>query len=294
MNKQSRYLGAILVFCWTGFTVTLVSWWIYFGITQIQQISLSLPTEVSSLQKFERMLFWEGLTMIACLIGAGAALLMYLRRQTLEAKKLKNFFAAFTHEIKTPLAGARLNVEVLEEKLEKAQNAQPQLKRVLHDLDRLTLHVENSLFLSDESAGAPIIEPIALGAVLQRKQSSFPSLTIIDKTNNPVLLGDQRIFDAVMANIFNNAIVHGKATTVEITCENQHADKVTLLCKDDGVGFSGDKQKLTKPFERHYTGSGSGIGLYLVRTLIERIKGTVSFPNSANGFAVQIEVPSGR
>jgi len=287
-----KHLGTILIIAWTLFTVTLVTWWIYFGISQLERLGSIQSNEALNVLSFQRMLFWEGLVMILSLVGAGAALLFLLQREIKKRRTLKEFFAAFTHEIKTPLAGARLKLEVLEEKIDRGvpvETLSDSFKKVYFDIDRLALQVENSLFLADESTRAPIPETLSLKTEVSAVASHFPALTV-QVLQDASFTIDKRILHTVLSNVFQNALVHGKASQITIEAHNSPAStKITF--QDNGIGFSGDRNKLSLLFERHYQGSGSGIGLYLVKNLIERLNGRVSFPSVHDGFLVVVEVP---
>ena len=193
---------------------------------------------------------------------------------------------------KTPLAGARLKLEILEERLEKDTPREKLLesfKKVYFDIDRLALQVENSLFLADESTRAPILEQLSLKSEVELVAKHFPLLTVSVEKDTALFI-DRRIIHAVLNNIFQNASVHGNADTIKVSVDKSQ-NFISLIFCDNGKGFTGDRSKLSLLFERHYQGSGSGVGLYLIRNLIERLHGKVSFPNVTNGFAVEVVVP---
>jgi signal transduction histidine kinase len=289
---MKRHLGIISIICWTVFTVTLVAWWIYFGMSQLERLGAVDSIEARNVLAFQRMLFWEGLVMITSLVGAGGALLYFLQKEIAEKRRLKEFFAAFTHEIKTPLAGARLKLEVLEEKLEKGVEKERLLaafKKVYFDIDRLALQIENSLFLADESTRTPIPEALSLKTEAETVAKYFPSLQI-SILNDIVITLDKRILHSILTNVFQNASVHGKASEIKIDTSQKNS-RVVILFQDNGTGFTGDRKKLSFLFERHYQGSGSGVGLYLIKNLIERMNGSITFPPVSYGFLVEVEVP---
>src|SRR5690606_2156106 len=91
--------------------------------------------------------------------------------------------------------------------------------------------------------------------------------------------------------VIHNAIVHGGATRMTITVEAAGDGLVRLLMKDNGSGFSGDRNRLGEVFYRHVATSGSGLGLYTVGRLIAAMRGAVSFPESAGGFTVEVILP---
>jgi signal transduction histidine kinase len=58
---------------------------------------------------------------------------------------------------------------------------------------------------------------------------------------------------------------------------------VELRFRDDGRGFPGDAAKLGRMFQRGGSSSGTGVGLYLVRVLMERMGGSVEFARAETG-----------
>jgi len=63
---------------------------------------------------------------------------------------------------------------------------------------------------------------------------------------------------------------------------------VTVSLRDNGAGFRGERRRLGDPFVRHYGGSGTGIGLFLVRHLVKEMGGEARFPASEHGFLVEL------
>jgi signal transduction histidine kinase len=67
-----------------------------------------------------------------------------------------------------------------------------------------------------------------------------------------------------------------------------------IRVRDNGHGFHGDLNRLGKLFVRHTRGSGSGVGLYIVRQLVKRMNGTINFTDSSsNGFLAEMVFPNG-
>jgi len=64
---------------------------------------------------------------------------------------------------------------------------------------------------------------------------------------------------------------------------------VDVLYRDDGRGYQGDPARLGQLFARGVESRGTGVGLYLVRVLMERMGGSVEFANAPQGgFVVKL------
>jgi signal transduction histidine kinase len=70
-------------------------------------------------------------------------------------------------------------------------------------------------------------------------------------------------------------------------------DRLIVRLSDNGHGFHGDPDGLGKLFVRHTRASGSGVGLYIVRQLVRRMNGTISFADAGSiGFLAEMNFPN--
>lgn len=288
-----RYAAAVV---WLLFSVALAVWWLVFGLAQIDRISDlagSAPPELTKeIARRHRMLVSEGATLIVLLLVGGAALLNLVRRETLNARRLREFFASFTHDLKTSLASLRLQAESLEEDLrESTEPSQAKLvRRLVKDTVRLELQLENSLLLaSPDDRSRFFLEAIELKTLLNSMTHHWPDLRF-EISGQAKIYADHRAVESIVKNLLQNAVVHGRATHVRARIETKSGFAV-LRIEDDGSGFKGDLQKLGVMFERHGTSSGSGLGLYLAKSLAERLNGELRFCESDSGFVVEIDLP---
>jgi len=285
---------------WLVFSVTLACWWVIFGLEQIDRITLlygqltgqmdsSAPSSMASeIARRHRMLMSEGATLIVLLIGGGVALLWHVLTETRRARAFKEFFAAFTHDLKTSLSSLRLQVESLEED---AGNTKL-MTRLVKDTVRLELQLENSLLLaSPEDNARFFLESIRIENVLQPMIQQWPDLNISIIGDASVWV-DQRAIESIFKNLFQNALIHGRATQVEVKVSELESGNALVRVSDNGRGFKGDLSRLGRIFERHGSSSGSGLGLYLARSLAARLGGKMHFIGGENGFSVEVELPS--
>jgi signal transduction histidine kinase len=289
-RKRNRIVIALVVL-WVAFTVTLAGWWLVFGLRQLDLINQSKLEGAAQLQRHYQMLMWEGGILIASLIGGGLALFYYARREQKRHAQVEEFFAAFTHDAKTALASLRLQAESLREDFAGAEHS-PLLDRLLSDTLRLQLQLENSLFLVNLPRGKFFFEPIKLSDRIDVLRQHWPNLRITEN-GDAVVTGDARALESVFTNLIQNSVKHGRATQVQIDIAANANNRVCVRVTDDGEGFRGDATQLGKLFVRHTRGSGSGVGLYIVRQLVKRMKGTIAFQSAgAGGFETVIELPT--
>ncbi|MCC6278395.1 MAG: HAMP domain-containing histidine kinase [Oligoflexia bacterium] len=289
LKHRYRILG-VLTWLWLALTVSLTSWWMIYALSTNQKLSgHELPQDII---RANRMLYFEGATLIGLLILGGVALIYLVHRERKRSRQIEEFFAVLTHELKTPLASLRLQVEsLIEDNRDKEPN--PLLTRLLNDSVRLELQLENALFIAGlRSQNQLHKELVSLGELVQRLKIQWPQLQI--KIDGDVKIKtDIRAFDGVLKNLIQNAAVHGKANEVVIRGSTKNG-KTIIEVTDPGRGFEGNFGSLGKTiFYRPQTRSGSGIGLYLSRRLLEQMNGSLEFvtPSSGKGFCAKISLP---
>lgn len=332
---------AIAAIVWLAFTVSLAGWWLYFGLRQLTALETAAPTLAIEIAKHQRMLMLEGGFLISCLLVGGVTLLVMAWQQMLQARRLEDFFLTVSHEIKTPLAAIQLQAEMLREELcdssEGREGADDKLTRnflggfvdkIIESVGRLSLQFENSLFmaaLSGEETGTSwlsrvksilrdneksslLVEEIELKDEVTLLESSFPSLNLLIEGNHRVSV-DRRVLRAILNNILQNSVFHGRASKVVFRCfEDQSGKQVRLLITDDGQGFEGNPEDLARPFVRLSRSSGTGLGLFLVKRLVKLSEGEFLMARKASeedraqltstseelraGFTVEITLPA--
>jgi signal transduction histidine kinase len=289
-RKRNRIVIA-LVGLWVVFTVTLAGWWLIFGLRQLDLLNRLKLEGAADFHRHYQMLLWEGGILIISLIGGGLALFYYARREQKRHAQVEEFFAAFTHDAKTALASLRLQAESLREDFAGVEHS-PLLDRLLSDTLRLQLQLENSLFLVNLTRGAFFFEPINLSGRVDTLRLHWPDLRIT-QSGDGTIMADARALESVLTNLVQNSVTHGHATEVDVSAKRDEEGRLLIRISDNGQGFSGDLRELGKPFVRHTRGSGSGVGLYIVRQLVKRMNGTIEF-SMANpgGFASEMTFPN--
>ncbi|HVK62010.1 MAG TPA: HAMP domain-containing sensor histidine kinase [Bdellovibrionales bacterium] len=296
-RKRNIPWKIVSVVAWLVFSVALATWILIFGLQQANHFarlageeSLFAQEIGTELMRQHRMLMSEGVTLVLMLLGGGAVLLYYINTELKRTRRVQEFLGAFTHDLKTSLASLRLQAESLEEDLR--DSGQGRLaKRLVKDTIRLELQLENSLLLAaPEGQSSLLIEPIRLSTMVDSLQHHWPELEILLEGDGMVD-ADSRALESVLKNVTQNAVVHGRASKLNV--DIVHEGKWTRLrMQDDGRGFKGDRDRLGKMFERHSTTSGSGLGLYLVELLLNQMGGEVQFPDGGDGFRVDIVLPT--
>jgi two-component system sensor histidine kinase ChvG len=214
------------------------------------------------------------------------------------SRYLRDFAAAVSHEFKTPLAGIRGGVELLEDHHATMSEADRRrfLGNIAADTERLSQLVTRLLDLARADMARPEAGIAAdLVAVVRRVADGFagPAFqveVILPKTLRPVSVPEEAIGTALTA-VIENARQAG-ATWVRV--EVREGREVTdLLVSDDGPGVpTGDRERLFEPFftSRRAEG-GTGLGLSIARSLLAAHQARIALADSPAGARFDVTLP---
>ena len=266
LNRKWR-LG--LAALWLILTFSVSAWWMIHGMSQAAGAD----------PRLYRMFFWEGSFLLFFVLLGGGGLFWAIHVDDKRNSQLRRFFSTFTHELKTSLTSLRLQAEILEEDPRNRENEN--LRRLLRDVVRLELQLENALVLAQAESSKLFLEEIPLGKTLQAISPHWPELRVRIEGDARVR-ADQRALECILKNLLQNASVHGQAS--EITVRALPGDgRIKIRVQDNGQGFAGDPERLGAELIRHTTRSGTGVGLYLSRLLASRMNGKLAFTRPVGG-----------
>jgi signal transduction histidine kinase len=234
--------------------------------------------------------------------GIDAAIARALERGRQERERYA-FFSAVGHELRTPLASIRGYLETLLGD-DPDHATRRRFVRIAHgESVRLTRLLEGMFEISllDLSATFPLVDGGALDTAVQaaadavsaRAEQRSIALRIEALAPVPVAIDGDRL-TLVLINLIDNAIKHGRhGGTVEVGTALDSPRTVTITVDDDGPGIPApERERLFALGQRGATAAdGSGIGLALVRMILERAGGRVDVAESPLGgvrFAVVI------
>ena len=284
--KRIDFLKLGLAIGWLIFSVTFAIWWFKFSLDHISSLEELDPSHLDHWMRQKRMVFFEGTAWVVLLAVGGGALIAFVQNERLRVRRIREFFASFSHEVKTSLASLRLQAEALKDEL--GDHSSPILGRLIGDTVRLQVQLENSLFFASQDNLQLYLEPVRLAPIIERMREQWPNLRI--ELNQDVRVrADERAMRSILGNLVQNAFVHGKAQAIQIEVKDSGPD-VLISVHDDGQGFDGDPQTLGELFFRPKKSSGSGLGLYICKLLVRRMEGEITFASTQRGFRSEVRL----
>lgn len=213
----------------------------------------------------------------------------------------KNFAANAAHELKTPLTTMKTGVQILKldlspsiddykENLEITEESTQRLINIVEDL--LTLANNHAVKFLDKINLHQMFETIA-HEVAPLCAEKYITLTL--NNCNKSIVGNKVLIYRVFSNLFENAVKYNKMNgKIEITCHDK-SDFIHISIADTGIGIA--KEELPFIFEPFYrvdqsrtrSLGGSGLGLSIVRSIIEKHKGRINV-KSANNIGTTFEI----
>jgi signal transduction histidine kinase len=283
--SQTRLRLWLSVF-WLAFTFSLTVWWWIFGFRQLHRLAGQIPVE--QFERSHRMLLWEGSILIGAVFLGGVSLVILANRDRVRHEQMKLFFGNFAHDLKTSMARLRMQTEFLQEDPADAVA----MNRLRENIQRLDLQLENSLWVARGEQQTLHFRSLKLSDILSSLRSEWPELEI-SLEKEALVLADEQAFRSVLRNLVQNALLHGRATRLQIKVEEEQGF-VALTISDNGQGFQGNWEKLGKAFLAPKAQHGNGLGLYLTRFLVERMRGQITFSaSSSGGFESKVRFPRG-
>jgi two-component system, OmpR family, sensor kinase len=208
----------------------------------------------------------------------------------------RNFVSMASHEFRTPMTvidGHARRLDKIRQAVtpaeigERAGKIRSAVLRMTHLIDNLL----NSSRLIDGRAGlylhpAEMNMTALLREVCQLHREMVPGSRIAERFGaDPVpMLGDAKLLFQVFSNILSNAIKYSpNGARIEVAMTGT-ADEIAVVVSDHGIGIpAGDLERV---FERYHRGSnvsgivGTGVGLYLVKMVVDLHRGTVEVESS--------------
>ncbi|HWY10477.1 MAG TPA: HAMP domain-containing sensor histidine kinase, partial [Bacteroidia bacterium] len=298
-------------------------WWEVLLVRQTTQITGEeqklaeiTSTDAVSLEKQISDLHVKKQNKIYMIVGEGTVFLLLLLYAFYRIRKAsnkeielvnqqKNFLLSVTHELKTPIAATKLQLQtLLKHKQLDAEQQRQLLNSAVNETNRLNRLIEDVLLANSADKELMVTkESVNLSDLTEQTLSNYFS----DKKQNGVLkteveegiinVADKLLFPSVIINLIENALKYSpEKSPVTVSLKNRDG-KITFTVCDYGVGIpSKEKEKIFEKFyrvgnEETRKAKGTGLGLYIVKKIVEAHNGKIEVTdNKPNGSVFKVTI----
>lgn len=290
-RRKTAIFFLVLGICLSALAVALNVGWILLSLREVAILVL-------------------GIVFFAVIITGLILNTVFLVREIRRNEQHDAFLNSVTHELKTPIAAIKLYLETL-----KTRDVTPEKRAEFYDVmisdaDRLLNTVENVLAagkLKEKTAAREhtrldLVDVInkAVEAVRTRYDLAPELIRFPSAAERFEVLGDADELETVFVNLLDNAVKYsGGEPRISIRAKKAAMNsRVAVLVRDQGIGLQ--LADLRRIFKRFYRASdpaarevrGTGLGLYIVRSIVERHGGKVTAESKGAGrgttFLVQL------
>jgi signal transduction histidine kinase len=248
-----------------------------------------------------------GLALLLIVLAGVYVLFLYWKKQYDLYRQQKNIISQVTHELKSPLASIQLHLETMRLRPLEPEKTDQFLSTMLSDVERLNSLISNLLMAAKleqrrRQHQRCILDFSAFIAdFIERKRFKLPeggSLTADIEQDIPVSVNPEEM-EMALRNLYENAVLYSSASP-ELHVSLKRRDRLcSLEFQDNGKGI--DKKNLKKIFRMFFRVRtpgenirGTGLGLYIVKSVITAHGGTVQAVSEGDGkgsvFIIQLPV----
>jgi two-component system, OmpR family, sensor histidine kinase CiaH len=230
----------------------------------------------------------EGFTFLLLILTGAVFVYRATRKQIKLAEQQQNFMMAVTHELKTPITIAQLNLETLQKHRLDEEKQQNLISLSLEETNRLSVLTNNILTASQLESGIYHINKQEINfsqlvaAISNDFIKRFPQRHIQLSVKKEIFIeGETALLQLLLNNLIGNALKYSsKEKNIFIRLDTKNGSAILDII-DEGEGINDDEKK--KIFEKFYrvgneeirTAKGTGLGLYLCKKIVTDHKGKI-------------------
>ncbi len=294
---QNKSKGPWLFYALVIYVLFQFLWWEVLLARQSKQlaeerkkiIALNIPDKfmleqnIQLIDKKKNHQLWmhigEG-TVFLILLTLGVLKIYKTRKKENELNRLQsNFLLSVTHELKSPLASVKLQLQTLQKHKLDEETRNNLLHKAIADNDRLLRLIDNILLASRAENEQPVLNKtkINLGEFLYRLHEEIftkdKGRIKISSDENHFLEVDEQVFSIIVSNLVENALKYSPADSLVEVLVHSHNGATRMEIKDQGPGIPTiEKQRVFEKFyrignEETRNAKGTGLGLYIVKNL---------------------------
>jgi signal transduction histidine kinase len=300
MSRRSLTLPITLAVVMIVLLVVLTVGWVWLTV-----LGISSGQGLSAL-------YWTVLpigTTFLVVVLAGVIVYLTLSIKAINlTRRQSNFIDSVTHELKSPIAALKLYLQTLNRQDVSGDEREEFYRFMLEDIERLDLLINHVLdagrlekptieLTQQDVEMASLLEMCAETVCLRYR---VPAKTVRLDLEKCVVQGQPVELDMIFRNLIDNAVKYaGDEPEVEVSLRTEGDGEIVVRIADNGPGIPFDARRkvfgrfvrLGKELERQTT--GTGLGLYIVATLVRRMRGKVDVQSrlGRSGTVFEVRLP---
>jgi two-component system phosphate regulon sensor histidine kinase PhoR len=250
-----------------------------------------------------------GYALFAAVIAGLVLFIVSLARQIRLNQRQQNFIDSVTHELKSPLTSLKLHLETMQIRRLDPEVQQEFTRLMLADVERLDALIDHVLEAAradgqrELALGELALRPLLQNAIaLVRRRHQLGDDAIVLEMPELWVRTDPEALGIVLVNLLENAVKYSNETVrVGVRAFAAGEGEVAIAVSDTGVGIP--RNQLKRIFQRfHRVGNeltrirtGTGLGLYIVKETLRRLKGRIEAwsPGEGGGSVFTLTLPKG-
>ncbi|MBK9532886.1 MAG: two-component sensor histidine kinase [Chitinophagaceae bacterium] len=312
-SKKFRYIFFLYWFLLAYILAALIFWFIAlnrqnrqmtkYEMEQLDPADKNYQPALENIKSLEKrktaQYLGEGVTFFLLIVAGAIFVFRAVRRELRISEQQQNFMIAITHELKTPISVAKLNLETMQKRKLDEHQQQRLIQTTLEETNRLNALCNNMLLSSQmEAGGYPFTnEETNISELISRCVQDFitryPQQKIETAITPDIFINGDRLLLQILANnLIDNAIKYGPKelpVTVVLTEEN---DKIILRVQDLGKGIAAEERD--KIFNKFYrvgnaatkSAKGTGLGLYLTKKIARQHNANITVTDNSPSGAI--------
>ena len=289
MRKRRLKNPIYLFYALVAYVLLQFAWWLYLIFSLYSDIYI----DEDMLQKKLLMLGGEGAVFLMILMLG----VLVIRRAFMKEKELnqrhENFLMSVSHELKTPISSVKLFLQTLTKRDLEEEKRKDIYNRSLKEVNRLNTLVGNILLTKNISNDnfQLNMQHSSLDEFILEIINPLKSTLLVDRNLdldlNPTKMDfDKEAITSVVTNLIENAVKYSPAkSNIAVTLQDGK-DTIVLKVIDEGPGI--ESKQVDKVFSIFYRvdneitrqSKGTGLGLYITKSLVEAHKGRISLKNN--------------
>lgn len=239
------------------------------------------------------MIIGEGIVFFSILLFGIIRLMRSVKKEIELNRQKRNFLLSVTHELKTPLASMKLNLQTMKKRkldeevqhklIDQSEAEIVRLEKIINNILAVT-RIENKSNITEEEEFD--LSQLVQNQVENMSQNFGQHHTFKTNVEEGIKFkGDSGLFQLILSNLIENAVKYSPKNS-EINVElRKDGSQIELVVVDQGIGIA--KEEREKIFNKFYRSGneevrqtkGTGLGLYLVKNLVGHYHGQITVRN---------------